>query len=237
MIEQTFRQMVKTIEQLSHRHATFTVFSDFIEMSAIAVANTVQISKYQEREKRYMRIIERYSKDELVKFADLLGMLTVLLEQKPDDYLGKLFMELELYNSWKGQFFTPLAVAEAMAEMATHNIDSIIKDKGYITVNEPTVGGGVTIIALAKVLQKRGYNYQSAMRVTAQDIDSRSVHMTYVQLSLLGINAIVIQGNTLLVEIVDHWKTPNHILNFSLLSKVEELENIKPIESEQLVLF
>ena len=53
------------------------------------------------------------------------------------------------------------------------------------------------IIAAARVLKERGLNYQRCMKVTAQDLDWNSVYMTYVQLSLLGIDAEVIQGNTL----------------------------------------
>ena len=53
------------------------------------------------------------------------------------------------------------------------------------------------IIAAAKVLKERGLNYQRCMKVVGQDLDWRGVYMAYVQLSLLGIDAIVVQGNTL----------------------------------------
>ena len=54
------------------------------------------------------------------------------------------------------------------------------------------------IIAAAKVLKDRGINYQKCMQVVAQDLDWKAVYMCYVQLSLLGINAVVVQGNTLI---------------------------------------
>ena len=53
------------------------------------------------------------------------------------------------------------------------------------------------IIAVVRVLKDRGVNPQRCMRVTAQDLDWKGVYMTYVQLSLLGIKAIVVQGDTL----------------------------------------
>ena len=53
------------------------------------------------------------------------------------------------------------------------------------------------IIALAKVLKDRGINYQRCMDVVAQDLDWNGVYMTYVQLSILGIKATVVQGDTL----------------------------------------
>ena len=58
-------------------------------------------------------------------------------------------------------------------------------------------GSGGMIIAAAVVMKNQGINYQSAMEVVAHDLDWRSVHMCYVQLSLLGISAIVAQGDTL----------------------------------------
>ena len=66
-----------------------------------------------------------------------------------------------------------------------------------ITINEPTCGGGAMVIAAAKVLKEKGINYQQAMEVVAQDLDWKGVYMCYVQLSLLGISAICVQGDTL----------------------------------------
>ena len=53
------------------------------------------------------------------------------------------------------------------------------------------------IIAVAQILMKKGINYQKYMRVVAQDLDWKGVYMCYLQLSLLGINATVVQGDTL----------------------------------------
>lgn len=48
------------------------------------------------------------------------------LERNPDqDFLGKMFMQLELGNHWKGQFFTSYNVCHLMAEM---NMDAQVKN-------------------------------------------------------------------------------------------------------------
>lgn len=59
--------------------------------------------------------------------------------------------------------------------------------------------GAVTLgtICAADVLKRRGINYQRCMKVFAQDLDWKCVYMCYVQLSLFGINAVVVQGDTL----------------------------------------
>ena len=40
-------------------------------------------------------------------------------------------------------------------------------------------------------------NYQKRVKIIAQDLDFRSVYMTYIQLSLVGARAKVVQGDTL----------------------------------------
>ena len=53
------------------------------------------------------------------------------------------------------------------------------------------------VIAMAKVLKENGIDYQKKLKVVGQDIDLKAVHMSYVQLSLLGIDAVIHQENTL----------------------------------------
>lgn len=68
------------------------------------------------------------------------------------------------------------------------------------------------MIAIAEALGDKGFNYQRCLHVTAQDVDSRAVHMTYLQLSLLHIPAILILGNTLALEERELWYTPAHVM-------------------------
>ena len=129
----------------------------------------------------------------MAEFVKMLAMLTETLETDMSDALGDIYMRAGLGNKNTGQFFTPYPVSAACAEM------SIPKDipDGILTINEPSCGGGGMIIAAADVLKKRGINYQKRMDVVAQDLDWKGVYMCYVQLSLLGVKATVVQGDTL----------------------------------------
>lgn len=51
-----------------------------------------------------------------------------------------------------------------------------------------------------------------AMDVVAQDLDWKGVYMCYVQLSLLGISAICVQGDTLMNPYVKGKTERSHIL-------------------------
>lgn len=230
-------QMVKVFEEFRYKHDLARVFEDFLSVAAFTISNSVDKYHYEKREAQYMQIISRYSKDEANKFAKLLALLVVALEHKPDDYLGRLFMQLELYNSWRGQFFTPYEVAYLMSVITLGDrLESKLKTGEPIKIYEPTVGGGVTVISCYSFIKSKGYNPQKLMQVVAQDIDSKAVHMTYIQLSLLGINATVILGNTLTLECREVWKTPGYYFGWGRGSYVKKEELVEtPAEVESFI--
>lgn len=208
------KEIVKSINKLSHRHNN--VFEDFLEMSAISISNAVDPLQVEEREKRYLEIAKKYSKKELDSICKMFGSLVLELEKHadaPEDILGKIFHELELHNKYKGQFFTPQNVCDMIGMMAISERDLDISRKGFITVCEPCVGSGAMVFGFAKAMKKNGYNFQRQMVVTAIDIDLKCIYMAYIQLSLYGIPAVVIHGNSLTVEEWSRWYTPIYILD------------------------
>ncbi len=215
-MRQHIKNIIKKIERMTGRYDTWTIFSDFIAMAAISIRNSVDIVGQKRREEQYRDIVNKYNEKELNKFPEIFGELVMGLEKEEADILGDLFMELNLGNKWGGQFFTPINIAECMADMMIGDNEKIKKDignKGYVTVHDPASGAGAMIIGMAKAMKKQGYNYQKQMVAIAQDIDIRSTYMAYIQLSLLGIPAKVIHGNSLTMEIFDIWYTPFFILD------------------------
>lgn len=207
------KNLIKLIEANGRQHGTWQVFSDFVEMAAISLSNAVDRAQSEGREARYMEIVSRYSREEVERFPQMLGELVMELENGPADVLGQVFMEMELGNKWHGQFFTPYEICRLMAGMMVDDhMRGLIEARGFIRANEPTSGGGAMIIALADEMQRVGINYQRHLHVVAQDLDIKAVHMTYVQLALLHIPAVVIQGNTLALEERSRWYTPAHVL-------------------------
>lgn len=209
------KALVKLLNQQSYRHSTYTVFSDFVEMAAITIANSLDLRQKEAREKRYLQLIGKYEPEEQKRFPMMLGELVLALDAAPGDILGATFGELDLGNDRAGQFFTPYEVCRLMASVTVGDgadMRAKIAHRGYITVQEPACGAGAQIIALAETMKAAGINYQQDMHVTAIDIDSRAVHMTYLQLSLMHIPAVVVLGNTLALEEREHWHTPAHIL-------------------------
>lgn len=205
-------EFVKLIRQSADRHPLHEVFRDFCEISAIALSNRVDRLNYEKREARYFEIIRRYRPGEVHSFPAMFAEIVNSLSLGFHDCLGELFMALELGNDRSGQFFTPYCLSSLMARLTLGNVHSVIERRGFITVNEPTVGGGAMLIAKAQAMHEQGINYQNHMHAIAQDIDQAAVHMAYIQLALYHVPAIVIHGDTLAVTEWDHWVTPAHVL-------------------------
>lgn len=211
------KAIVKTIQTLAYGRHTYQVFEQFLEMTAVSISNavTLQSAEWQEREDRYLRIASQYKPEELGQVTSLLGMLTLELEEAMSDVLGPVYHELELHNKWAGQFFSPYSICQMMAKMTVGTSDphGLIVDRGYLTACEPCAGSGAMVIALAEELRAQGINYQQSLHVTACDIDLKCVHMTYLQLSLLNVPAVVLHTNSLGSESPwSAWYTPAHIL-------------------------
>ena len=204
--------IVRLMRSNAQRYSTFDVFRDFCELAAISLSNAVDGVHWDAREKRYLEIVGRYQPDEVARFPKMLGHLALSLQTAFHDALGSLFMAMELGDAWKGQFFTPYSVSRAMAAMTLSDAGSLIDRQGFVTVADPAAGGGAMMIAAADVLQEAGYTYQDVLHVTAQDIDATAVTMSYVQLALLGIPAVVRHGDSLKMEVRDYWVTPAHVL-------------------------
>ena len=216
------KELTNILLEISQRHSVWDVFQDWLAMSAIAISNQVDLEQWNRREEVYLQLIKKYAKDERQKLAEALGILATSLYQEcekngPTDILGQVFHALELHNKYKGQFFTPPHICEFMGQIVMAGSDGEsfqkeISSKGYITVGEPCIGSGGMLLGFAKAMEKNKLDYKTQMLASACDIDIKCVHMAYIQLSLLGIPATIIHGDSLLMEEWSRWYTPAYIL-------------------------
>ena len=151
---------------------------------------------WQEREQLYISTIQRYTEKEQEQFAKMFVLLGDALTEEMTDVLGEVYMEAGMGSKYTGQFFTPFHLSELCARTGI-NINEIDMNE-RLNINEPSCGGGGMIIAACKVLHEAGYDFQRKLDVVAQDLDWKGVYMTYLQLSLIGCRAIVVQGDTLI---------------------------------------
>ena len=204
--------ITKMLRGVSNRHDLYTVWADFLELSAIAISNGVSFD--QDREDQYLKTAGRYDSKELMRLKELFHYFIDTFPTPGKDVLGKVFMELGIADKWKGQFFTPDDVCDMMTLclIDKDTIQSSIDKKGFISMNEPSIGGGANAISFANHVTKLGFNHQRDVVVTGVDVDIKSVHMSYVQLSLMGVRAVIVHGNTLSMQEWSHWYTPMYVL-------------------------
>ena len=196
------KEIVKTIQEMAGRYSAYEIFTDWIRCLALAIEQATSLRRDEEwrnREQEYTDTIKKYSDEERTKIAKMTAYLIDTLEDGPDDVLGDVYMKADMGSKAAGQFFTPFHVSVLTAKIGLMEQIEAYKagEIEKIEINEPACGGGAMILAAAKVLQESGVNYQNAMEVVAQDLDWKGVYMCYVQLSLLGISAICVQGDTL----------------------------------------
>lgn len=187
-----------------NRHS---LFCEWVKFMAISISNQVWFS--WEREEEYRQLARTYDAESMSRFSDMMGMLWVAFDTEINDYLGQIYMEGNMGNKSTGQFFTPFHLAELVAMMQPNDPEQ------KVIMNEPACGGGGMVLAKAKAIQAAGGNYQDTLKVIAQDLDWTGVYMTYTQLSMAGINAVVIQGDTLMGEkagALQRFYTPLYVL-------------------------
>lgn len=146
------------------------------------------------------------------RFAEALAFVALELDAQPRDVLGETYMQLGIANRDQGQFFTPYSVAQLIASMQINDAPAQLLTRPFLTVYEPACGAGAMVIAMTQTLAAQGIEYQTKVHVTADDISAIAVHMTYMQLSLLGVPAVVNRRNSLTLEHFGTWPTPAHVL-------------------------
>lgn len=192
-------EISKRILKMAGQYSPYNIFTDWVELCALSISNSITMvhnNVWQEREQTYIGTAQKYTTEELESFAQMFVWLGDALTENMSDVLGEIYMECGLGNKYTGQFFTPFHLSELCARCAIPE-SSFVNSEKMIKINEPSCGGGGMIIAACKVLHDNGFDFQRRLDVVAQDLDWKGVYMTYLQLSLIGCRAIVVQGDTL----------------------------------------
>ena len=213
LAETHIKEIVKFINSLSSTRGAETVYRDWCECFALSIANGCNPLKeselWKKRENRYLDIIKNYTKEEAFTFSEMCAHLTMAFDADPyQDHLGKIYMELFGGNKKLGQCFTPIDLCYACADIALDEL----KAGEVRTLADECSGGGAMLIAACKRYHDAGVDYQRWLKITAGDVDALCVHMTYIQLSLIGARAEVWQRNAITRQCYDRFVTPMEVL-------------------------
>lgn len=192
------KEIADTIQGISGKYNPYQIFRDWCEMYAISIQNSCVFwhdAIWQHREDVYNSLWNKYDENEHDAFVKMTRLYAIALHYEIGDLLGEIFMESGAGNASAGQFFTPFHVSEMVAKIGASDENILKEEKIHMT--EPSIGSGGMVIATAKYLKEKGINYQKRLKVVGQDLDWLAVYMSYIQLSLLGIDAVIVQGDTL----------------------------------------
>ena len=179
------------------------VFADFCELAYCALAK--KASPYPDQrdqlEAQYMQVVARYrDPDDVRAMPEMLALALTTISAGGIDFIGEVAGEIGALDAGLGQFFTPYEVSRLMAEMALNNVDELLGEKGFITLQEPAAGAGGMLLAAADVLEGRGIDIASQVWIEAVELSRSTYHMLYVQASARGLAGRVICGNSLSLE-------------------------------------
>lgn len=160
------QDIIRVIEEISGCYPRWEVWSDFINLCAISISNCWNHEDKEPREREYLRIIQKYQRNEQEKFSKMFAMVVSGMERNPEnDLLGEIYMQLRISDNQKGQFFTPYPISKFMAQIAIEEKENI---SAPFLFNEPACGSGVNVIAAANTMKERGIDYQRNAYFIAQ---------------------------------------------------------------------
>lgn len=223
------KEFTTKLENLDRSKNIATVFKDFLTLCTCALAQPFYRS--DKLEQIYLDTVKTYTKEQANEFSQMLALLVSALENEFQDFLGKVYMSLKIGSSANGQFFTPYCVSKMMSEINFIEVEEKLKANDFITLSDPCCGSSGMIIAFAETMKNNNYNYQKQLFVEVIDIDEMCFMMSYIQLSLYGIPARVMLGDSLAWKFQRVLYTPFYFLSgIEIKLKQSKQESIKPIK-------
>lgn len=213
-----YKKIVSLFQKLAGSRQLWELWEDAMIMFATMLSNAVDKRFFVEREKMFKNISGKYSAEEMQIFLQIFAEMVNQLEANPEqDFLGDLYMQLELGSHWHGQFFTPYNVCKMMADLQTPS-ELSFDDAKAVTITDCACGGGALLVASAHAYRKKmaeiGLNAQDFVCLYAQDLSMVAALMCYIQISLQGYAGKIKIGDSLLHPMLDSdngsdvWYTP-----------------------------
>lgn len=160
-------------------------FADFLTFVLCSFAG-------QTMEEEYLQTVEKgyatgkKGKRGIDEIEKAFAQLIVAMEVTKKDVLGDIFTGGITYGE-RGQFFTPDAICDVMAELTIGDTDEDSK-----SIIDPACGSGRALLSVGKM--------HPNWEFTGQDVDHRCTQMTAINLGLNGLRGWAVWQDTLALE-------------------------------------
>lgn len=175
-------------DKLILSHDRVDVFRDFLDMSLFVLSGGAYRDDYERINKSY----DVQEKDFFIQMLQIVANHSECFY----DLLGDIFMDC-ISRGHNGQFFTPIHVADFMAEMICGT-----KIRPGQSVYDPTCGSGRLLLSAVKCCTKDRPNER--IFCYGSDIDLTCVKMTAVNMLMNSIPGEIAWMNPLTME---HWRS------------------------------
>lgn len=179
------KDILQSLEVVLHRgYNSYDIFNDWLDLMIFAL---------ELDDEQYLKIVKKYKNNdpqgerEIDYFCKAFAHLQITMKKENSDVLGEVYMQWNMNNKYRGQFFTPTHVASMMAH--------ILNPKGKVL--DPCCGSGVLLIEAIKTMDCQTIN---EAKIFGQDIDLTCVKMCALNLLFFNVNGFVIWGNSLTYE-------------------------------------
>lgn len=213
-------ELEKTLVEIANitrgRISRTQTFSDFIAYSALTLSIRTDPVHAEKRHNTLKQLKNTYRDAEWNSFHEGLVALSkeVVKNVQRDrfiDLFALTFIKIGAVNKELKQDFTPPDVAKLKANIVFRQ-DTALPQEGFFTLNDSTCGSGTILLAGVERIAELGFNPSAQLVVLASDYDPRCAQMAYLNLSLYGIPAVVVCGNTITLKESDRWYTPVYLL-------------------------
>lgn len=213
-------EIEKTLVQIANitrgRISQSQTFSDFIAYSALTFSIRTDPVHAEKRSNALKQLKDTYNDAEWNSFHD--GLVALSSEVVKNIQLGKFtdlfaltFMQAGAVNKRLKQDFTSPDAARLISEI-TFRHDTPLPKEGFFSLDDTACGSGTILLAGVERIAALGFNPSTQLAVCASDLDPRCAQMTYLNLALYGVPAVVVCGDAISLQEYDRWYTPAYLL-------------------------
>lgn len=215
-LKQKLENSLRKIEEItSGRISKAQTFTDFLHYCALLFSMHTDPIHAEQRSETLKRLKSSYKDDEWKAFhqslADLCGIFTQNIQMGLYEDLFTLhFTQLGATSGVLKQDFSPAEIGKLIGAISIPS-HLTLPEQGFFSLGDHVCGSGTLLLAGVQRFADMGYNPSNQLVIQAADLDARCVHMTYLHLSLYGIPAVIVHGNTITLEEYDRWYTPVYL--------------------------
>ena len=207
--------MLKISEITCGRISRPQTFSDFLYYGALLISAHTDPVHTEERFKCLKRLKVNYKDNEWEAFHQgLIDLCGTFVHNSQiglyKDLFAVPFTQIGAASQTLKQDFTPECVGKLIGALSFPAKISL-PEEGFFSLGDQACGSGMLLLAGAQRIADAGYNPAKQLVIQAADLDARCVHMAYLHLSLYGIPAVVVHGNTMDLKEYDRWYTPAYL--------------------------